>query len=174
MCRYLFINQTLKKEMSRKAPLISLADLKHKLKKYTDSEDFPWNFSDRINKDLMKVQFDFENFEWEGKGFGNLPCGFQVLKNGLPVLFCNAGGDWENPICFILYWDGKEIRAYIPKNGNPWDKKYKTAMGSEQESQKWEAEGHDWTEDLIERTEEEQDADPMAIEEDIIGRIKIF
>lgn len=101
-------------------------------------------------KDLKKVEFDFENYETGineddpahqqeiltskiTRGFMNYPCGYYVLPNNMPVLFINAGGDWETPICFAIYFDGKKLRGYIPKAGNIWNRKNKSAFGNDED-----------------------------------------
>ena len=91
----------------------------------------------RVEKDLMKVQFDEENLEWEeGEGFSGTKAitGFHILPNGLTYLGVTAGGDWEIPLFFIIYYDGERLRGYIPKDGNHWNTKTNTAYGSESES----------------------------------------
>ena len=41
------------------------------------------------------------------------------------------GGDWEDPVYFVLYPEtATTIRAYMPKDGNTWDIKSKSAWGS--------------------------------------------
>jgi hypothetical protein len=126
--------------MSRKAPSISLNELKEKLKYLLEEENingdvFPYNFSTLLTKDISKVNFDFENFTFgkDTPNFCNYPCGWYVLPSGIPVLFVNAGGDWEFPICFCLYFDGKNVRGYIPTDGNSFDKKNKIAWGNTDE-----------------------------------------
>jgi hypothetical protein len=102
-----------------------------------DLEEFPWNIGEQkgtkaIAKDLQKVDFDFENctsMEYP-QNYSNYPSGYRELKPGFHVWFVNAGGDWEFPICFVIYW-GDKLRAYIPKDGNAWNKKEKCAYGSE-------------------------------------------
>lgn len=124
--------------MSRKAPVITMDDFKQivGLKLMNQDGDLKVHeFPEKINKDLQKVEFDFENYEWQnGRGLGggeeDCPCGFETLSNGLPILWVNAGGDWEAPVVFILYWDGKDLRAYIPKEGNTWNPKTKAAWGN--------------------------------------------
>jgi len=91
----------------------------------------------RIEKDLRKVQFDEENLEWEnGEGYSGTKriTGFHTLPNGLTYLGVCAGGDWEVPLFYIVYYDGETLRGYIPKDGNHWNTKTKTAYGSESES----------------------------------------
>ncbi len=83
---------------------------------------------EKIDKDL-KVDFDWENFEWDNEA-GSL-MGFQQFKNGLCFRGCTGSGDWEHPVFFIVYHDGKKWRAYIPEDGNVWDKRKKKAYNSD-------------------------------------------
>lgn len=85
----------------------------------------------RINKDLSKVDFDFENID-VGDDCYLSNTGFHTLSNGFTYLLCAAGGDWETPVGFIIYWDGKQLRGYIPTLGNTFNLKYKCAFGSEE------------------------------------------
>lgn len=77
-----------------------------------------------IRKDLSKVEFDFENYSCNpDDGYENdkFVLGFWATSEDIPVLGCLAGGDWENPIYFVLYpATDKSIRAYIPSDGNTW------------------------------------------------------
>jgi hypothetical protein len=158
--------------MSRHAVKISLEEFKMLCqKKLNVGEEFdPYELSEKIQKDLKKIEFDFENFSIgdaaDETGFENYPCGFEVLDNGLPVLFVNAGGDWEFPICFCIYWDGKQFRAYIPTDGNAFNKKEKCAFGSE------------FVEEIPENPmqidEMRKLIDPDAIRKDVVNRIKII
>lgn len=87
-----------------------------------------------IMKDLSKVHFDWENFDCASDEIGNDGLGFWTTQSGVPVLGCRAGGDWEWPVHFVLYPESKtSIRAYLPKEGNTWNFKSKTAFGSEEE-----------------------------------------
>lgn len=100
-----------------------------------EGEDYPYDFPAQIEKDLSKIEFDRENFtrfdDTDEDSFGCYPVGYKYLENDLHVFFVNSGGDWEYPICFIFYWDGKQIRAYIPKNGNVYNHAEKCAYGSD-------------------------------------------
>jgi hypothetical protein len=149
--------------MSRFTEIITLEEFKAiclgKLGVGTDEFD-PYEFPETIVKDLAKVNFDFENWDIED-GFAEYPCGFKILANGMPTLFVNAGGDWEHPICFCIYWDGKKLRAYIPSDGNVYNKKEKCAFGSEEDS--------DFEEEEVERPL----AEPEKIYQDIMERIKV-
>lgn len=120
--------------MSRYFKPISLAEFKKKISPLVDGDDFPYDMPTAISKDLNKVNFDFENYEYDGRGLCGYPCGYKVLSNGMPCLFVNAGGDWEYPICFAIYFDGAQLRGYVPQKGNMWSRKCKTAFGSEGES----------------------------------------
>ncbi|MFA5366700.1 MAG: hypothetical protein WC333_02350 [Dehalococcoidia bacterium] len=106
-----------------------------KIEKLMTSDDFPYdNLSDKIQKDLSKVQFDFENYTYFGKneGFSTYPVGYREIAPGFHIYFVNAGGDWEWPICFIFYLGRKDkLRAYIPEDGNAWNKEKKVAYGSD-------------------------------------------
>jgi hypothetical protein len=76
----------------------------------------------QVEKDLSKVQFDTENIEVSD-------C--QTLSNGLSFVGISSGGDWEWPIFFIIYYDGKKLRGYIPRDGNLWNTKTKQAYGND-------------------------------------------
>jgi hypothetical protein len=157
--------------MKRKAPKISLEEFKALCqKKLNVGEEFdPYDLPEKIYKDIKKVEFDLENYSIGSaaneKGFDKYPCGYEVLDNGLPVLFINAGGDWEFPICFCLYWNGKEFRGYVPTEGNAYNRKEMCAFGSE------------FTEFISEpmsREELEKIVDPDAIRKDVMSRIEII
>lgn len=164
--------------MSRIATIITLEELKEKLKIYlypdeNANEEFPYSLPSKVYKDINKIQFDFENYflgnaaenfaEYPSDNTPSMdyPCGFEVLKNGLPVLFMVAGGDWEFPVCFCIYWDGKELRGYVPTNGNIYHKKLKCAYGN------------DGAEVEDEFDEAFKSANASKIREDIINRIQI-
>ena len=89
-----------------------------------------------MEKDLGKVDFSSENASIKpsyGKEFGDI-VGFHTLPNGVPYLGVVAGGDWECPLLFVIYWDGKELRGYVPTDGNSWNKVTKAAYGNADES----------------------------------------
>jgi hypothetical protein len=80
----------------------------------------------------FKVEFDFENFFYDAQSFPQYQSflGYHALENGLTFLGCCAGGDWEAPVYFVLYCDGKKLRAYIPTKGNTYSLKTKQAFGN--------------------------------------------
>lgn len=84
----------------------------------------------KISKDLAKIDFDYENLDVGDECYLS-NTGFNQLHNGFTYLLCAAGGDWEQPVGFIIYWDGKVLRGYIPTLGNTFNLKYKCAFGSE-------------------------------------------
>lgn len=96
---------------------------------------------DRVLGDLSKIEVSFENVESfdSEESYSHLPgleCldGYEMLGSGdssFPVLWCAGGGDWEYPIVFVLYMGQKgELRAYIPKDGNAYNHKEKSAYGN--------------------------------------------
>ncbi len=107
---------------------ISIPGLEDKIAKIIDSP----GLRDHLEKDL-KVGFDWEN--WTGfrsRDFGPKSIlGSQTLDSGLTFWGFCAGGDWEFPVFFIVYWDGKKLRGYIPTEGNPWNTTTKEAYGND-------------------------------------------
>lgn len=125
--------------MARFYTEISKEDFLKKVKTLLSNEDdeddkFPWEMPLSIAADLSKVRFDWENYTGfdARQGYASYPFGYKELKPGFHVFFMNAGGDWEFPVCFIFYWGDGKLRAYIPKEGNAWNKKEKCAYGSEE------------------------------------------
>jgi hypothetical protein len=119
--------------MARKFTPHSLEVLKQKME---DAGGFvPYELPAKVNDDLKKVNFDFEN--WEDSPPGYCDCagimGFCTAPNGLPFLGVTAGGDWEYPLFFIIYWDGKKLRGYIPTDGNMWNTDSKEAYGNSED-----------------------------------------
>lgn len=152
--------------MKRYATKISLEKFQEicKSKLGIGSDDFDgYDLPEVIEKDLAKINFDRENFSID-EGFEDYPCGFEVLENGLPVLFVNSGGDWEFPICFCIYWDGASLRAYIPKDGNVYNIKEKCAYGSEEDMDSYE------NSDFFRN---KPNPSPSQIRGDIVNRIKL-
>lgn len=101
----------------------------------TEDDEFPYELPTAIEKDLSKVNFDWENYTTFGEktGYAKYPVGYRKLADNFHIYFVNAGGDWEYPICFIFYWGDGKLRAYIPSEGNVWNKKEKCAYGSEED-----------------------------------------
>jgi hypothetical protein len=121
------------------------------------------SLNSKLEKDLKKVAFDTENFLFKNTDMYHL--GFHTLENGLSFWICAMGGDWEYPVHFIIYFDGSDLRGYIPTNGNPYNRSTKEAYGNDEDSDEKDAMKHfnvSWD-------EVEQDYD--AIVADIKNRI---
>ena len=115
--------------------------------------------SPQLTKDLSKIQFDEENRCTGMHCFtSNTPDIMEAhtTSTGVTYYGCMAGGDWENPIYFIIYWDGKQLRGYIPTRGQCYDVKSKAAYGSGEEEEP-----------------EECEHDPVELLADIESRIEI-
>ena len=111
---------------------ISKEDFLIEVQTLMENEEFPYDIPSIIEKDLSKVNFDWENYTMfeDDNDFG-YPIGYHELSPNFHIYLNSAGGDWEQPICYIFYWGDNELRAYIPKDGNVWNKKEKCAYGSE-------------------------------------------
>lgn len=184
--------------MARKAPKISIDDLKIKIGEaackaaaeelepeemadpFESAYSYLWYENQQIRDDLNKINFDFENYS-SPNSLEDPPeiMGWHTLDNGFSFLGMWAGGDWETPVYFILYWDGKKVRGYVPETGNTFNPKYRTAFGSEGESPKYTSDkdfdaymtatyGADY-EDVV------QDIEPNVTEyiASIVGRIEV-
>lgn len=120
----------------RKFSPISVSELQGKieLKKlnYEDWDDYYYReLTPQIEKDLAKVVFDCENIDTKPWTRTINPLmGYNTLDNGLSFLGITAGGDWEAPIFFIIYFDGNKLRGYIPEKGNTWDVENRIAYGN--------------------------------------------
>jgi len=73
-------------------------------------------------KDLFHIEFSSENEEAEE---------YLTLENGLSVLEIWSGGDWEISLHYIIYYDGEKLRAYIPVDGNTYNKTFNSAFGND-------------------------------------------
>lgn len=126
--------------MPRYAPKITEQEFRDIVSSYAQSHDFDEEYDIEDYNDVnniivtglmdahfksvqgdLKIQFDFENTEVEQ---------IVTLESGVTVAIVSAGGDWEVPLCFAFYYDGKKFRAYIPKDGNPYNRSTKTAYGN--------------------------------------------
>lgn len=96
----------------------------------------PWAKNSKVAKDLRKVEFGRENLavdtiecEWVS-GPGSW-LGFHTSESGFAYLGCAAGGDDEFPVCFAIYFDGTDLRGYIPQYHNTYNTKTKKAFGTD-------------------------------------------
>lgn len=81
----------------------------------------------KVTADIFKIDFSTENVI--NKHF----TGLTTLNNELATLICCAGGDWQIPVVFIIYWDGNGFRGYTPTKGNLFNVKTKTAYGNNED-----------------------------------------
>lgn len=107
----------------RSAPLINKKQFVSILKQFSDISSLPH----RAILDLQEVDFGKDN---QGALFPNC-FGLKELRNGMYAYFASACDAGEIPVVFMLYWDGKSIRGYIPKNGNTFNSKHMIAYGRE-------------------------------------------
>lgn len=80
--------------------------------------------SPKVSKDIAKINFDLENCEYVG---------LRTTESGVDYLLFVAGGDWEYPLCVIVYWDGKDLRGYVPIKGNTVNTLNKSALGNDED-----------------------------------------
>lgn len=66
-----------------------------------------------LNKDVYNLYM--ENVDTSKK---NDLIGFRTLDNGFTFLGISGCADYNNASYFIIYYDGKNIRGYVPKYGN--------------------------------------------------------
>lgn len=131
-----------------------------------------YKMKDVLAKDI-KVSFDNENWEMTQDSFGPEGLmGYHTLPNGLTFLGVAAGGDWEHPVFFCVYWDGKKLRAYVPTEGNPWNTTTKEAYGNNEDDyldarKRWPDGGYQKGDDITEFVE----FDPAAIIVDMQKRL---
>lgn len=92
----------------------------------------------KLIQDRSNIDFDLENLDASSPAVygyagdqGTDLCGLRTLPSGLT--FCGAitGGDWEQPLFYIIYYDGTDLRAYIPIKGNVVNCDTLSAFGSE-------------------------------------------
>lgn len=134
-------------------------------------------FTKKIWKDIRKVDFDFENYSFESEDAYSgckLITGHQIHDNGMPYFGVVAGGDWEMPVFFIIYWSGTELRGYVPTDGNVWNTDHKSAYGNNEDDS--DNIKKRWPELFDERSDDVciddcPDCDPAKILIDIAARI---
>lgn len=117
------------------------------VKSFSDFSDYEIDYiafteNPKIEKDLSKIMFCNEDYliskreilESNEADYPYNLVGINTLENGFTFLGCIVGGDWEEPLFHIIYWDGKSFRGYIPAYGNIYNLDFKTAFGSECDS----------------------------------------
>lgn len=159
-----------------------LSHIKYMMLNQDGSPCYGWAYEEEqisktILKDISKVQFDFENCTGYEDNEGYLDgylAGYNELVPGFHTFWVSAGGDWEIPVNFMIYWGDNRLRGYIPKDGNVWDKKYKTAYGSEGDSELFDwsknPQGYD-PEDDIDWDGVEKGTDSSKMITEVLGHI---
>jgi len=128
MAKYTSINMNPKllRTGGRKAPRITIDELKKHLedfyKKHVD-EDYDPNDYDEDCEPFMELQEylgdDVYACYMENGWFDNEKAiDYHTLDNGFTFLGVCGGADWSDIMYYILYWDGKKIRGYVPRYGN--------------------------------------------------------
>lgn len=107
-----------------------LKTVKNEWSEYDDGPDL-YTIKNKLERDF-KVQFDLENqCEFKETDFSVADKEGYIQINGTWMYIGWAGGDWENPVYFVLYLSPKgKLRAYIPNEGNCYNKKYMMAYGN--------------------------------------------
>ena len=121
-----------KRDASREDFLSALNDLTEK----ADAEEM-FSIADALSEDLKKsgVEFDTENCTCDPTDHFDMPgffVGIDALPGGTPIMWFGAGGDWEQPIAFCIYLGvDNKIHAYVPREGNCYNKETNAAYGNE-------------------------------------------
>lgn len=84
------------------------------------------------------VQVGDENYDFLGDKNSGISEYLDILgvkqnKNGVHYLGFAIGGDWEVPIFGMIFFNGKELCAYIPKYGNPYNLSNCCAFGNDED-----------------------------------------
>jgi hypothetical protein len=74
-----------------------------------------------VEKDWSKINFSTENMDVTAE---------KMTAGGVPYLLVSAGGDWETPLSCVIYFDGRKLRGYVPKDGNSYNHSTKAAFGN--------------------------------------------
>jgi hypothetical protein len=147
--RNLIEKHLLELEMGETVPLGSEGD--PEVSQLMSISHYSWkDLTARVKEDLSKIEFDLENvfigkcyqYDMQERKYTNEPdtnwpnkvMGLVTLENGLTFLGLVAGGDWECSLFFMIYWDGKQLRGYIPREGNPYNSSTKEAYGNADEA----------------------------------------
>lgn len=92
-----------------------------------DVERLVWHLTEtssmkKVLGDWSKVDFDLENCYIEKTN---------IMSSGIPYIVFRCGGDWQEPVYAIIYFDGMNLRGYVPKDGNTYDVKNKKAYDAD-------------------------------------------
>ncbi|MDF2880019.1 MAG: hypothetical protein K0R54_576 [Clostridiaceae bacterium] len=93
-----------------------------------------------VAEDLSKIGFGTDKITINQRKNDDNDCliGYQTLDNGFTFLGALSGFEWEYPVFFIIYWDGENLRGYVPEKGNVYNSYTQEAFGnSEDEDLEW-------------------------------------
>lgn len=163
----------------RKAAKITEQDLKMLIEKKLGEGRSIASFTQltpKVENDISnKVSFDVENENIEPYSdvwkdlLGYRKWGDLVFLGGM------SGGDWEQPVFWIIYYDGKDLRGYVPKDGNIWNHVTKEAFGNDDDADEafarkvgWLAKDEEWS-----GADYFDNYDVDKIRQDVLNRITV-
>lgn len=132
--------------MPRYAPAMSQSDLRQILIDKAIANDFVEDYGEidpanpqmwrivhmlleeslpEVEKDWSKIDFSTENLDVTGE---------LTTPAGVPYIRLRTGGDWESPLVAIIYFDGRKLRGYVPKDGNTYNHRTKAAFGNDEKT----------------------------------------
>lgn len=124
------LNKNIKlRQGGRSAVKMSMEDFKDRLeilaRELQEDPDNLYQFIQEICYSVPSVKNDMKiNINME-----NLESSFKMTSTGVPYIFNEATSDYSTWMVFMIYWDGKKFRAYIPTYGNPWNTDIKEQLG---------------------------------------------
>lgn len=108
-----------------------------------------------IESEKLSISFDLENVDlfrrswsspervaafddWDRStrftGWKSLIYPIEIDGKKVPVIMGYAGGDWEQPVAYILYLSAKgQLRVYVPRKGNVFNNITNEAFGNDEE-----------------------------------------
>lgn len=91
----------------------------------------------QVERDFMHIHSSGENFSmgaenhWGRKSPNSHLYGFHEI-DGFSFFGFGACGDWEVAVFYIVYFDGKQFRGYVPTEGNTFNRTTQSAYGNDQ------------------------------------------
>ena len=85
-----------------------------------------------LHDGLNRIDVSTENLD-SGAAFSHsLECEDYEVIGGIPFAWGMCGGDWEQPIAFVVYFGGDgSLKSYVPSSGNAYNHDELCAYGSE-------------------------------------------
>ena len=136
---------------------------------YNNKENEESKYASALYNDIWngKYKFDSENVNAYG--------GIKISKKGFPYIQCAAGGDWECPVCFFVYFDGNKFRGYVPLKGNAINRSNNTAFqgSGDEEEAKFIAKENDIDYEEAKSLTGDIDYNADACLEDFLSRVEV-